>query len=138
MPASRHAHKTAFVLVAALSLGLSACAGQGGATQNAARTPPPASAKPVPSLASLTGASPDAVRAALGAPSFSRTEPGLPGAEVWQYGGGGCLLFVYFYTEPPEHTHQRSAHLDARAASGGPLDVKTCVARIAQAAPATS
>ena len=44
--------------------------------------------------ASLVGAAPSAISSRLGEPDFRRNEPN---AEVWQYAGGDCSLFVYFY-----------------------------------------
>ncbi|TCH96839.1 hypothetical protein EJV46_19925 [Roseococcus sp. SYP-B2431] len=71
----------------------------------AARRPAPA-----PRMASaLLGASPAAVRAALGEPILRREEGP---AEVWLYAGGGCQLDIVMY---PSEAGPRVAHVQARA-----------------------
>ena len=57
----------------------------------------------------LLGASPEAVRAALGEPVLRREEGP---AEVWLYTGGGCQLDIVLY---PGEAGQRVAHVQARA-----------------------
>ncbi|MDB5413231.1 MAG: hypothetical protein JWR10_1566 [Rubritepida sp.] len=58
---------------------------------------------------SLMGASPEAVRAALGEPLLRREE-GM--AEIWLYAGGGCQLDIVLY---PSEAGPRVAHVQARA-----------------------
>lgn len=57
----------------------------------------------------LLGASPDAVRAALGEPSLRREEGP---AQVWLYAGGGCQIDIVMY---PSEAGPRVAHVQARA-----------------------
>lgn len=65
---------------------------------------------PAPRVASaLLGASPEAVRAALGEPMLRREEGP---AEVWLYAGGGCQLDIVMY---PSEAGPRVAHVQARA-----------------------
>lgn len=110
---------------------VSACTGLESAPRLSAE--PPAPARPVPTLASLTGVGPAAVRSALGKPAFKRTETG---AEIWQYGTGQCRLFVYFYNgEGETAAGLTSAHIDARQANGGASDVGACLGEIVQAQP---
>lgn len=74
---------------------------------------------------SLVGVAPDALTARLGVPAFRRQEPA---AEVWQYAGEGCNLFVYFYTT--DAGGLASSYVDARARAGGPADPAACLAEV--------
>jgi len=74
---------------------------------------------------SLLGVAPSALSARLGEPSFKRTEPG---AEVWQYGGKACALFVYFYKTSGGALS--SAYVDARRNAGGAADTSSCLAEV--------
>lgn len=74
---------------------------------------------------SLVGVVPDALTARLGVPAFRRQEPA---AEVWQYAGEGCSLFVYFYTT--DAGGLLSSYVDARARAGGPADPSACLAEV--------
>jgi hypothetical protein len=69
----------------------------------------------------LIGAAPSAISARLGAPDFRRTEPS---AEIWQYGGEDCSLFLYFYGQ------EGARHVDARRLQGGPADRDRCLASV--------
>ncbi len=69
----------------------------------------------------LIGAAPTAISARLGAPDFRRTEPS---AEIWQYGGQDCSLFLYFYGQ------EGARHVDARRLQGGPADKDQCLASV--------
>ena len=69
----------------------------------------------------LSGAAPSAISARIGAPDFRRTEPS---AEIWQYGGENCSLFLYFYGE------EGARHIDARKLEGGATDKEACLASI--------
>jgi hypothetical protein len=63
-------------------------------TSEAPPAPAPSTA-PVAPQTSLSGMSADRLRALWGEPTLKRTEPG---AELWQYsGGGGCTLLVFVY-----------------------------------------
>ncbi len=75
--------------------------------------------------ASLVGAAPSAISARLGEPDFRRSEPH---AEVWQYAGGDCSLFVYFYETPSGALGAR--HVDARRLEGGAADKAACLATV--------
>lgn len=79
---------------------------------------------------SLLGVAPSALSARLGEPSFRRTEPG---AEVWQYGGEACALFVYFYKT--RSGALSSAYVDARRNAGGAADASSCLAEISAKHP---
>ncbi|HEY4344056.1 MAG TPA: hypothetical protein VGN05_06915 [Parvibaculum sp.] len=92
-----------------------------------------ASVEPAPEIGSgpltpesLLGVAPSALSARLGAPSFKRTEPD---AEVWQYGGAGCALFVYFYKT--DKGGLASTYVDARKTTGGAADASSCLADVA-------
>lgn len=74
---------------------------------------------------SLLGVAPSALSARLGEPAFKRTEPG---AEVWQYGGKACALFVYFYKTGSGALS--SAYVDARRNTGGAADASACLAEV--------
>ena len=73
------------------------------------------------SAQALIGAAPSAISARLGAPDFRRTEPS---AEIWQYGGQDCSLFLYFYGQ------EGARHVDARRLQGGPADRDQCLASV--------
>jgi hypothetical protein len=75
---------------------------------------------------SLLGVAPAALSARLGAPAFKRTEPG---AEVWQYGGADCALFIYFYKTGGGAL--ASTYVDARKTTGGAFDASACLADVA-------
>jgi hypothetical protein len=49
-----------------------------------------------PALASLTGLTAPALRAALGEPALRYRDSG---AELWQYAGSGCVLHVFLYQD---------------------------------------
>ncbi len=49
-----------------------------------------------PALASLTGLTAPALRAALGDPALRYRDSG---AELWQYAGSGCVLHVFLYQD---------------------------------------
>lgn len=74
---------------------------------------------------SLLGVAPSALSARLGEPAFKRTEPG---AEVWQYGGNACALFVYFYKT--DGGALSSAYVDARRNAGGAANAASCIAEV--------
>jgi hypothetical protein len=74
--------------------------------------PPTSAPRPVPAprvASTLLGASPTAVRAALGEPMLRRQEGP---AEVWLYAGGGCQLDIVMYLA---EAGPRVAHVQARA-----------------------
>lgn len=73
----------------------------------------------------LLGAAPSAISARLGAPDFRRSEPG---AEIWQYGGRDCSLFIYFYGVSENAPNAR--YVDARKPEGGAADREACLASI--------
>lgn len=117
------------LLIAALALG--GCAGTGtrpGAAALASTEPAAAIGSGPLTPGNLLGVTPHAIAARLGEPGFRRTEPG---AEVWQYGGGSCSLFIYFY-----RTGQgalASSYVDARALRGGKADASSCLTEVLQA-----
>ena len=98
----------------------------------AACAAPAASGRASPSLGpgpvtpnSLIGVAPAAISARLGQPDFRRTEPQ---AEIWQYGGGDCSLFVYFYKGDGGALGAR--YVDARKAQGGAADKSACLSSV--------
>ncbi|MES1989567.1 MAG: hypothetical protein V4441_01285 [Pseudomonadota bacterium] len=120
-----------------LSLLLAACAGSGSgsvlSTGIGMKDAELSSLEPAPSIGSgpltphsLLGVAPSALSARLGPPALKRTEPD---AEVWQYSGSDCALFVYFYKAG--HGALASTYVDARKSSGGPASTDVCLADIA-------
>ena len=113
------------LLTVVLALGLAACEtapgkgidARGGVMASLGKGPLTADA--------LVGAAPSAISARLGAPDFRRTEPQ---AEIWQYGGGDCSLFVYFYEAETGALGAR--HVDARKAEGGAANREACLAAV--------
>jgi hypothetical protein len=103
------------------------------ASLQALGTPPPAprprSAGPSHQAASLLGATPEAVRAALGEPMLRRAEGP---AQVWLYSGGGCQLDIVLYAG---EAGPRVAHIQARAGGLAQRSEASCLRDIsAQAA----
>lgn len=79
--------------------------------------------------ASLLGATPEAVRAALGEPMLRRAEGP---AQVWLYSGGGCQLDIVLYAGA---SGPRVAHVQARAGGLAQRSEASCLRDIsAQAA----
>ncbi len=118
-----------------LSLALAGCAGGTGSSgigidkQNLASVNPSQSLGSGPlTPQSLLGVAPSALSSRLGAPAFKRAEPG---AEVWQYSGGDCALFVYFYKTGSGAL--ASAYVDARKSQGGATDTASCLSRVMSA-----
>jgi hypothetical protein len=74
---------------------------------------------------SLLGVAPSALAISLGPPAFKRSEPD---AEVWQYSGGSCALFVYFYKT--DAGSLASTYVDARKTTGGAADTSACLGEI--------
>jgi hypothetical protein len=115
-----------------LSLALLAGCASGGSSGVGISQDRLASVEPAPEIGSgpltpesLLGVAPSALSARLGAPSFKRTEPD---AEVWQYGGAACSLFVYFYKT--DDGALASTYVDARKATGGAADASACLADV--------
>jgi hypothetical protein len=114
-----------FLLMPVLLL-VAACATKPSPSAVLASTTPPSDVRPGPLTPdSLVGVAPEALTARLGVPSFRRTEPA---AEVWQYGGEGCSLFIYFYKNAGGAL--TSAYVDARQRSGGAADASACLADV--------
>jgi len=109
-------------MVSGLLLLLSACAGGDGGRSSRDQ---PADFIPAGPLAPkmLLGVAPKALSARLGAPDFKRSEP--IGAEVWQYSGGACNLFVYFYKN--NRGVLDSTFVDARETKGGKASPAHCL-----------
>lgn len=113
------------LLLLALALGLAACETAPGKGIDA-RGGIMASLGTAPlTPASLLGAAPAAISARLGEPDFRRAEPH---AEIWQYAGGDCSLFVYFYETDGGALGSR--HVDARKLEGGPASKDACLAAV--------
>lgn len=98
-----------------------------------APAPRPRAAAPNPGYphhaASLLGATPEAVRAALGEPTLRRSEGP---AQVWLYSGGGCQLDIVLYAGA---SGPRVAHVQARAGGLAQRSEASCLRDIsAQAA----
>jgi hypothetical protein len=114
------------------SLLLAACATDGTSSGVGMSNRDLASAEPLKEIGSgpltpqsLLGVVPDALSARLGAPSFKRTEPQ---AEVWQYAGAACSLFIYFYKT--DSGALASSYVDARKTLGGPADPASCLGEV--------
>lgn len=75
--------------------------------------------------AALLDVAPAALSMRLGPPAFKRAEPD---AEVWQYAGSNCALFVYFYKAA--NGALASTYVDARKTLGGPADTSACLADV--------
>lgn len=112
---------------------LGGCATDGGSSGVGISSGRLASVEPAPEIGSgpltpesLLGVAPSALSARLGPPSFKRTEPD---AEVWQYGGAGCALFIYFYKTGGGAL--ASSYVDARKTTGGAADASACLADVA-------
>jgi len=124
---------TRYAALVSFSFLLAACVGGGGASTGVGmRSADLASLEPSTSIGSghltpqtLLGVAPSALSARLGAPALRRTEPD---AEVWQYSGSDCALFVYFYKAG--HGALASTYVDARKSSGGPASTDACLADI--------
>lgn len=117
-------------LLAALLL--AACATDGTSSGVGMSNHDLASAEPSTSLGSgpltptnLLGVVPDALSARLGEPAFKRAEPQ---AEVWQYAGQACSLFIYFYKTGSGAF--ASSYVDARKTLGGPADASSCLTEV--------
>lgn len=118
------ATRNAFLFL--MFLPLAACASQGSGLGAAGHVSPSQSIGSGPlTPKSLLGVAPPALEARLGAPSFRRTEPS---AEVWQYSGQSCSLFVYFYKS--DTGSLGSSYIDARKLAGGPDDEATCLGEV--------
>jgi hypothetical protein len=103
-----------------------ACATKPSTAAILASTTPPSDMRPGPLTPdNLVGVAPEALTARIGVPSFKRSEPG---AEVWQYGGEGCSLFVYFYRNAGGAL--TSTYVDARERGGGAADASACLAEV--------
>jgi hypothetical protein len=89
-----------------------------------------------PAGSGFIGATPEALRAALGEPLLRRNEGP---AEIWLYAGGGCQLDVVFYAT---ETGARVAHIQARAGGIAQRSEASCLrdisAQAARPAPRSS
>lgn len=95
----------------------------------AARTPAKdavARRQPIEAPSRLDGLSGEQVATLLGAPSFKRHDSP---AQVWQYGGGSCLLDVFLYENKGKET-LTVAHSEARGHNGAKITYKDCIARL--------
>lgn len=121
-----------FAFPGAVALMLSACASGGGSSGVGMSSRDLASVEPSREIGkgpltpqSLLGVAPEALSARLGEPAFKRAEPQ---AQVWQYGGEGCSLFIYFYKT--DAGALASSFVDARRTQGGPADPAACLAGV--------
>lgn len=115
--------KKKYLLAFVAPLALAACAAPGVTGTGG----PSASLAPGPlKSANLVGVAPSAISSRLGAPDFRRTEPQ---AEIWQYAGSDCSLFVYFYKTGTGALGSR--YVDARKVEGGAADRDACLASVA-------
>lgn len=76
----------------------------------------------VPKPDELMGKDPGALRSRMGEPSLLRKEGD---AQVWQYAGTGCVVFLYLYDNAsgtPQVTF-----LDARSKASGAVAVAPCL-----------
>lgn len=109
-----------YLPVFALALALAACA----APSTGPRGSSPSLSGPLTADA-LVGAAPSAITARLGEPDFRRSEPH---AEIWQYAGGDCSLFVYFYETDGGALGSR--YVDARKVEGGAASKDACLSAV--------
>lgn len=121
-----------FAYLGAVALVLSACASGGGSSGVGMSSRDLASVEPSRQIGkgpltpqSLLGVAPEALSARLGEPAFRRAEPQ---AEVWQYAGEGCSLFIYFYKT--DAGALASSFVDARKTLGGPADPAGCLTEV--------
>lgn len=113
-------------LLLALVLPLAACASQGSGLGAQSYNAPAETIGSGPlTPQSLLGVAPPALEGRLGTPDLRRKEPS---AEVWQYRGESCSLFVYFYKS--EAGSLGSSYIDARKLSGGADDEAGCLAQV--------
>ncbi len=123
------------LVILALGIALSACAGSGSnfgsslSPQNVSAPVRPApTLKPAPRVDSLIGLDAYGLREAFGSPEFQRNDAH---AEIWRYAGEGCTLFVYLYEDESET--MRASFIEARAEAGGELPADPCVADVNRA-----
>ena len=116
----------------AAALLLAACATDGTSSGVGMSNRALASVEPSTSLgsgpltpASLLCVAPSALSTRLGEPAFKRSEPQ---AEVWQYAGQACSLFIYFYKT--DSGALASSYVDARKTLGGPADPAACLGEV--------
>jgi len=76
----------------------------------------------------LVGKGPEALRAMLGEPALLRRDQG---AEVWQYAGETCVLFLYLY--PNAAGAPVVSYVDARLKTKGPAPVPACLSEVSRA-----
>ncbi|MBI1260214.1 MAG: hypothetical protein GC184_00655 [Rhizobiales bacterium] len=122
--AERRWTRKSFLLLVLLPLAACASPGSGMGTRTHDAPSQSIGAGPL-TPKSLLGVAPPALEARLGAPSFRRTEPS---AEVWQYSGQSCSLFVYFYKG--DTGSLGSTYVDARKLAGGADDETACLAEV--------
>jgi len=115
-------------VVATLGLSIGACQTLGLSLE----APPPADPPVTPATATtgtltsssragrLAGMTSEALRSAWGEPALKRTENG---AELWQYGGGGCAVLVYFY---PAGTTWTVSHAEAVPGGADETAIDAC------------
>lgn len=104
----------------ALVLAVAACAGRQAVMPKRTGAP----AQP----GSLMGKGPAALRAMLGEPSLLRRDQG---AEVWQYAGQSCVLFLYLY--PDAAGAPAVSYVDARLKTKGAAPVPDCLSEVRRA-----
>ena len=113
------------LVIAMLALGLAACETAPGKGIDARGGVMASLGKGPLTPAALVGAAPSAISARLGEPDFRRAEPH---AEIWQYTGGDCSLFVYFYETDGGALGSR--YVDARKLEGGAASKDACLAAV--------
>jgi hypothetical protein len=113
------------LVIAMLALGLAACQTAPGKGIDARGGVMASLGKGPLTPAALVGAAPSAISARLGEPDFRRAEPH---AEIWQYTGGDCSLFVYFYETDGGALGSR--YVDARKLEGGAASKDACLAAV--------
>lgn len=94
---------------------LAACAG-------GSRSDAPKGAMSSAKSEKLVGKGPAALRDMLGEPQLLRRDQG---AEVWQYAGETCVLFLYLY--PNDAGAPVVSYIDARLKTKGPAPVPECL-----------
>lgn len=99
-------------------LTLAACAAQAPPV-----VPAPAAPVPAPTIAWLSGATPDAVIARLGPPTLDRHEK--DGRHL-QFAYAPCIVDVYFFPPAPGAS-LAATYSEARRAEGGAMDALACI-----------
>ncbi len=135
MPRPRQGRRRSLIaflaLIAVVALGGCAVAERSGETMPASISPAAGPADQVGAAASgdpyrLLGLDSPGLERALGPPSFTRVDPP---AEVWQYAGDTCILYLFLYDGEGDRIY-RVTHYEIRGAGLTPAAQRRCLADI--------